>query len=83
MSRKIIPLLLMLIAGAVTCVVTFLRDDPVIVKLTALLVVMLLFYTFGNILKWALNHFEQQNTPKEEDQPSEEDQRSEPVTEDE
>jgi hypothetical protein len=86
MSRKMIPLLLMLIAGAVTCVVTFLRDDPVIVKMTALLAVMLLFYFLGSILKWALNYFDKQNAPmdelpSEEDQ-SEEDIQSEPVAKD-
>jgi uncharacterized membrane protein YqjE len=86
MSRKMIPLLLMLIAGAVTCVVTFLRDDPVIVKMTALLAVMLLFYILGSILKWVLNYFDRQNAPMDE-LPSEEDQleedrQSEPAAKD-
>jgi Ca2+/Na+ antiporter len=81
MSRKMIPLLLMLIAGAVTCVVTFLRDDPVIVKMTALLAVMLLFYFMGSVLKWALNYFEQQNMPKEDEIPTEDDQSAEPTEE--
>jgi hypothetical protein len=81
MSRKMIPLLLMLVAGAVTCVVTFLRDDPVIVKMTALLAVMLLFYFMGSILKWALNYFDQQNMPKEDEISPEEDQSEEPTEE--
>jgi Ca2+/Na+ antiporter len=68
------PLLMMLIAGAVTCVITFLREDTILIKLTVLFVVMLLFYLLGSILKWAMNYFDQQNAPKEEPLTEEQDE---------
>ncbi|MDR2045074.1 MAG: hypothetical protein LBQ15_12110 [Clostridium sp.] len=71
MSRKTMPLLLMLAAGAFTCVVTFLKRDSVLDKLIALLLVMLVFYFLGTVLKWFLDYFDRQNEPKQEEQPEE------------
>ncbi|MDR0963589.1 MAG: hypothetical protein LBM60_03110 [Clostridium sp.] len=67
MKRKTLPLLLMLIAGAITCVVTYLRKDILPVKLIVLFGVMLIFYFFGCAWKWTLEYFDRQNRPPEEE----------------
>ncbi|MDE5803514.1 MAG: hypothetical protein K2I22_11400 [Lachnospiraceae bacterium] len=61
MNRKKMPLVLMLTAGAVTCIITFIMKYPIIWKLVALLSVLLIFYGLGTILKWVLDTFEKQN----------------------
>ena len=50
MNRKNIPLLLMLTAGAVTCIITYIKRYPVNVRLMALFAVLLLFYVLGSVL---------------------------------
>ena len=55
------PLLLMLTAGAVTCIITFIEEYTMTEKLVALFVVLLIFYVLGSVLKWTLDFFEQQN----------------------
>ena len=57
MNRKNLPLLLMLTAGAVTCIITYVMDYSMVIRLV---------YLFGNILKWTLDFFEKQNQEKEE-----------------
>ncbi len=61
MNRKNIPLLLMLIAGAVTCIITYIRQYSVVEKLVWLFVVLLIFWILGSILEAALNRFDAQN----------------------
>jgi len=61
MNRKNIPLLLMLIAGAVTCIITYIRQYSVTEKLVWLFVVLLIFWILGSILEATLNHFDAQN----------------------
>lgn len=82
MNRKSIPLILMLLAGAVTCIITFIKGYSILTKLLSLLVVLLLFFFLGSVLKWTLDYFDRQNEKKELDQgeviekdnPSEEEQ---------
>ncbi len=64
MNRKNMPLLLMLVAGAVTCVITFINDFPMLERLVTLLIVLLVFYFLGSLMKWALDYFDQQNQEK-------------------
>lgn len=61
MNRKKMPLILMLTAGAVTCIITFIMKYPIIWKLVTLLLVLLIFYLLGTILKWVLDAFDRQN----------------------
>lgn len=61
MYRKNLPLLLMLTAGAVTCIITFIRKYPMLEKLVSLFVVMLIFFLLGSVLKWTLDYFDAQN----------------------
>ena len=64
MDRKKLPLLLMLVAGAITCIITFIQKYSVIAKLVSLFVVLLVFCILGSILKWTLDYFDRQNEEK-------------------
>lgn len=64
MNRKNIPLLLMLTAGAVTCIITYVKKYPVNTQLIALLAVLVIFYVLGSVLVWTLEFFEKQNEEK-------------------
>lgn len=61
MKRKYMPLILMLLAGAITAIITFIKQYTMIQRLSALLVVLLIFYALGSLLKWLLDTFEAQN----------------------
>lgn len=61
MNRKTMPLVLMLVAGAITSVITFIKGYSIVNKLLALLIVLLLFYFLGSVLKWTLDYFDRQN----------------------
>ncbi len=64
MNRRSLPLVLMLLAGAVTCIITFIQDYPITERLVILLAVLVLFYLLGSILVWTLNFFDHQNDEK-------------------
>lgn len=64
MNRKNMPLILMLAAGAVTCVITFIQKYSILGKLISLLVVLVIFYLLGNVLRWTLDYFDGQNEKK-------------------
>ena len=61
MNRKYLPLILMLVAGAITSIVTFIMKYPLVWKLVALLIVFIIFYILGSAIKWILDSFERQN----------------------
>ncbi len=61
MDRKNIPLLMMLTAGAVMCIISYVQRFTILAKLVSLFVVLLVFYLLGSVLVWILNRFEQQN----------------------
>lgn len=67
MNRKTMPLVLMLIAGAVTCIITFVMDYSILGKLVALFATLLIFYFLGCIIKWTLDFFDRQNAPAPEE----------------
>lgn len=68
MNRKYIPMFLMLVAGAVTCVITFVKQYTVIDKMISLLVSLLIFYFLGSVLKWTLDYFDAQNAEKNKEE---------------
>lgn len=72
MNRKNLPLLLMLTAGAVTCIITYIMDYSMIAKLVSLFLVLVLFYFFGSILVWTLDSFDRQNEEEREKKEREE-----------
>ena len=66
MNRKNMPLLLMLITGACTCIVTLVKSYSVLASLVALFTVMLLFYCLGSVIRLLLDRFDRQNEEKAE-----------------
>ena len=70
MDRKNIPIIMMLVAGVITCIITFLQKYSMTKKLVVLFVVLILFYGMGTLIKWAFDSFEKHNS--EADVPSEE-----------
>ena len=58
------PLLLMLITGACTCIVTLVKSYSVLASLVALFTVMLLFYCLGSVIRFLLDRFDRQNEEK-------------------
>lgn len=64
MERKNLPVILMLTAGAVTCVITFIQNDSILKKLTALLIVLIVFYALGTGIKWMLDEFDKRNAER-------------------
>ena len=61
MFRKYIPVILMLISGAVTCVISMIRQYPMLHQLLSLFVVMVIFYLLGNVIRWTIDYFEREN----------------------
>lgn len=61
MNRKILPLFMMLIAGAVMCIISYVQKFSILTKLVSLFVVLVVFYLLGNVLVWVLNYFDRQN----------------------
>lgn len=55
------PLILMLVAGAVTCVITFFQEYAIFERLLILFIVLLVFYILGSIMKLTLNYFDRLN----------------------
>ena len=68
MNRKNMPLILMLVAGAVTCIITFIQNYTVLNKMVSLLVVLVIFYILGSILRWTLDYFDSQNEKNNKEQ---------------
>ena len=64
MNRNNLPLVLMLVAGAITCVVNLIRGYAMLNQLTALFIVLVLFYILGSVFKWTLDYFDRQNEQK-------------------
>lgn len=61
MDRKFMPLILMLTAGAVTCVINLIRQYSLLNQLIILFVVLVVFYLLGCVLMWTLDLFDRQN----------------------
>lgn len=83
MNRRSLPFVLMLFAGAVTCIITFVRQYSIIDKLVALLVVMVIFLGLGTVLRLTLDYFDKENAKKalEEGEVIEKENESEEKTE--
>lgn len=64
MKRKNIPLILMLVAGAVTGIITCVMGYSLVEKLTALLIALIVFYLIGVCFKTVLDVFEKQNAER-------------------
>ncbi|MBO5283989.1 MAG: hypothetical protein J6B43_12860 [Lachnospiraceae bacterium] len=61
MKRKLIPVVMMLVAGALCCLFTMIREHSLIYRMTALLCSLVLFYGLGQALCSILNYFDREN----------------------
>lgn len=61
MTRKVLPLTLMLIAGAVTALISFFKGFSLTTMLIALLAVFVAFYFIGCIIRMLLDSFDKKN----------------------
>ena len=82
MNRKNMPLILMLTAGACTCIVTMVQAYSVLASLVALFAVMLLFYCLGNGVRLLLDRFDRQNEDKVKQEQEETAEQEDAVSED-
>ena len=82
MNRKNMPLILMLTAGACTCIVTMVQAYSVLASLVALFAVMLLFYCLGNGVRLLLDRFDRQNEEKAKQKQEEKAEQEDAVSED-
>lgn len=64
MKRKNLPLIIMLIAGAITSIFTFHKGYELYEKLLMLLITLVVFYALGSILAGTMNHFDKVNEQK-------------------
>lgn len=67
MNRRMLPLIFMLLSGAITCIATWIHGYSAVEKLVILLIVLLIFGTLGSILQRTINYFEKQNKIKVEE----------------
>jgi len=61
MERKMIPLTLMLVAGAICSIVCYAQHYDIFTMLLALFIVLLVFYILGLIIKRIMEEFEREN----------------------
>lgn len=57
MNKKNLPLLLMLVAGIVSCIYTFILQYSTLKKLVYLFIVMLVVYFLSSIIMWVVDCF--------------------------
>ena len=68
MNKKYIPVMLMLVGGLVTVVITFVNNYSIIAKLGWLLAVMAVLYFVGSIVINIIQRFEDANQKKLEEE---------------
>lgn len=61
MKRKLIPVIMMLVSGIISCLFTMLRGETLLYRMAVLLVTMLFFYGLGELLYSVLNYFDREN----------------------
>ena len=71
MKTKDVPAIVMLLAGGVYCLFGILYKIPLTEFLIQLLVILLVFWMLGGILKMVLDHFMGEIEVKEEEEDSE------------
>jgi len=61
MDKKNIPIIMMLVAGAITWIMTFIQKYDPLVSYLILFGVMVFFYIMGTFIKWMFISFERRN----------------------
>ncbi|MCR4616598.1 MAG: hypothetical protein K5669_00250 [Lachnospiraceae bacterium] len=65
-KKKYLPVILMLLGGLITVVVTFIQSFSILAKLGSLIAVMAVMYFVGTLIVVVLRHFDKVNFEKEE-----------------
>lgn len=68
MKRKQLPLILMLIAGAITSLTVYFKGLGLSTMLIALLAAFVTFYLIGSIIKMVLDSFDKKNQERVSDE---------------
>lgn len=68
MERKMIPLALMLVAGAICSIVCIVHGYDVFTMLLALFIVLLVFYVLGCVIKRVMEAFERENEERNKEE---------------
>lgn len=71
MKRKLIPIFLMLVAGAVTSIIAFVKDYELTRMLWTLLAALVIFYLLGILMKKVLDIFDDQIKKADEEKRNE------------
>ncbi|MBD5540482.1 MAG: hypothetical protein HDR00_04705 [Lachnospiraceae bacterium] len=71
MKRKLIPIFLMLVAGAVASIIAYIRDYELTRMLWTLLAALIVFYLLGTVLKKVLDLFDDQIKKADEEKRNE------------
>lgn len=67
MNRKTLPLILMLVAGAVTWIISLIQKYSLLRSLISLFVVLLVFLCLGSIMQWMLDKFDLENEKRNQE----------------
>lgn len=68
MNRKNLPLILMLVAGAVTCIISLIQNYSIFRSLVHLFIVLVVFFILGSIMKWTLDYFDRENEKRNQEE---------------
>lgn len=71
MKRKLIPIFLMLVAGAVASIIAYIKDYELTRMLWTLLAALIVFYLLGTALKKVLDLFDDQIKKADEERRNE------------
>lgn len=61
MNRNNLPMILMLVAGAATCIITLIQQFSILKSLVSLFIALVVFFFLGSVMKWTLDYFDREN----------------------
>ena len=68
MNRNNLPMILMLVAGAATCIITLIKQYSILNSLVSLFIVLVVFFFLGSVMKWTLDYFERENEKRNQEE---------------
>ena len=68
MNRNNLPMILMLVAGAATCIITLIQQYSILKSLVSLFIVLVVFFFLGSVMKWTLDYFDRENEKRAQEE---------------
>lgn len=68
MNRNNLPMFLMLVAGAATCIITLIQQYSILKSLVSLFIVLVVFFFLGSVIKWTLDYFDRENEKRAQEE---------------